>query len=191
MPTIRCFLIETNGMLRRFLRRYVSDSTCPAEGYHNGMMLLDEVPDTLTDPETGVLHAAPDTWPHDDPRWPTICACGYAFQDADVWQLFVDRVYQRADTGETMLLRDAPVGAIWRAPWYEDRMKWVGPDGKSYVCKTPGGEWTIDGPSTNGNGWTRTGEAPNFTVTPSIGKTNADGSWRYHGWLRDGHLVDA
>src|SRR5579885_3222293 len=32
----------------------------------------------------------------DDPRWPTHCACGYAFEDDDEWQVSNKRLYDTA-----------------------------------------------------------------------------------------------
>jgi hypothetical protein len=40
--------------------------------------------------------------------------------------------------------------------------------------------WDIDGPSSNGPGWSRSGEPPAVTVSPSILTP------RYHGFLRNG-----
>jgi hypothetical protein len=68
------------------------------------------------------------------------------------------------------------------------------PDGLTVVVITPDGPWIVDGPSYDGSAhhacpWTRTGDPrqpATLSVTPSI---NFPG--RYHGWLRDGHLVDA
>lgn len=37
--------------------------------------------------------------------------------------------------------------------------------------------------------WTVTGEAPNITVAPSIDDQDERAPW--HGWIRDGQLVDA
>lgn len=50
------------------------------------------------------------------------------------------------------------------------------------VC--PNGEtWQIDRRSSNGNGWTVTGELPRITCAPSIVAGN------YHGFLRDGEFT--
>lgn len=50
------------------------------------------------------------------------------------------------------------------------------------VC--PNGEvWEIDRKSSNGDGWTVTGELPNITCSPSI---VVEG---YHGFLRDGQFT--
>lgn len=52
------------------------------------------------------------------------------------------------------------------------------------VC--PNGEqWEIDRWSSNGTGWTVTGELPNITCSPSIVAGD------YHGWLRNGEFFPA
>lgn len=43
--------------------------------------------------------------------------------------------------------------------------------------------------SASGAYWTVTGEAPNITVTPSINDTDPERPW--HGWIRNGELVQA
>jgi len=104
-------------------------------------------------------------------------------------------IYRRTDTGEEMFLRDAPVGAIYRATWLEDWKEFTGIDGKSYICITPGGEWNIDSRASNctlpndneHKCWCRHGEAPNFTVD-KIGNTCSAGAGsiaigNYHGFL--------
>jgi hypothetical protein len=58
------------------------------------------------------------------------------------------------------------------------------PDGHFVCVMTPGGEWNIDGRSTGGGYWTRTGTPPKLTVRPSILIGRA-----YHGFLTDGKLI--
>lgn len=124
--------------------------------------------------------------PHDDPRWPTRCACGYVFSADDPWQVFQHQIYRRSDTGEEMTVEEAPPGAMWDAWWYEGFGKT--PDGKHLCVKLPNGSsWYIDGPATGGGSWTRSGTPPIVTAKPSIfanqGKPN-----EWHGWLTDGVL---
>ncbi len=92
------------------------------------------------------------------------------------------------DTGELLPLRGAPAGAMWLAPWYSEwgSQFWKERGGGPHlIVKTPGGEWDVDSEASNGPGWQRSGEPPNVTATPSI-LCN-----QYHGWLREGKLVDA
>jgi hypothetical protein len=105
-------------------------------------------------------------------------------------------IYRRTDTGEEMVLRDAPAGAMWWADRYSEAFGSIyhkeRGGGPHLLVKTPGGEWDIDSKSSNGEGWQRTGEPPNVTANPSIGAGKGpDGGWKYHGWLRNGVLVDA
>ena len=132
-----------------------------------------------------------DLWPHDDPRWPTVCdGCDYVFAPTDAWQLFTDHEYQREGGQDRYALRDAPVGAMWVADWYrgfgspEHEKRGGGPH---LIVKTPAGDWDIDAPSRNGSGWTRTGTPPKVTARPSIGIGNP---FVYHAFLTDGILED-
>jgi hypothetical protein len=101
------------------------------------------------------------------------------------------RTYRRVDTGETFLLGQAPVGAMYFADWLVE-LGDVGPDGHCLIVITPWAPWNVDGgfqiPSPGK--WTRTGTPPKVTAHPSIGQgRRPDGSWTYHAWLRDGQLV--
>lgn len=115
-----------------------------------------------------------------------------------------DPIYQRSDTGEETTLHDAPVGAIWENTWYEERAfeQWCGPDGKSFTCRTPAGDWCIDSRASNCDKkddnvhkcWCRHGEAPNLTVN-KVGNTCNAGAGsiaigNYHGFLRNGELTN-
>lgn len=190
-PTIECFLLEPSNEAQESLRRFVfskpGEAPC-SHGYHNAEVNLGQV--AWNDSHHGY---GADNFDHADPRWPTSCPCGYVFQTGDEWQHNVTRLWVRKDTGQKWLLSEAPPGAMWFADWmgrikeYKDKS----PDGHILVVMTPGGEWNIDAKSTNGDGWTRTGVAPKVTANPSIlcGR-KPDGSWAYHGWLRNGKLVE-
>lgn len=192
MPTA-CFMLEPTGRVRWGLRRYSASGTpspCPLDtargadwGYHNATVHLGEEPEQRT--ERGHVSSG-DEPPHDDPRWPTHCRCGYEFAADDHWQRVVDVLYRRADTGEECTLRDAPPGAMWDATW----MPREAADGRSLVVKLPNGmDWWIDGPSSQGGRWTREGEPPHITARPSIwagqGRPN-----EYHGFLTAGVFSD-
>lgn len=195
MPTT-CYMLEPTGQQRRFLRRYSRTSgsgwTCET-GWHEARVFLDEVPDEKK--------PIGDSWPHDDERWPSTCGkCDYAFSEDDQWQLFVESLYKRSDNDELTTIRDAPPGAMWYADWLSiDR--WKGPDGRTLMCKTPGGEWMIDGQASNctlpndaeHRCWVRSGEPPKVTAGKT-GRTCSAGAGSiacgsYHGFLRDGILT--
>lgn len=183
---IQCFMLEPTDeqevSLRRFATKSIVPCTVAGRTYHNAHAAIERGP---FDDDA----ASADDHPHDDPRWPRTCACGYLFEPDDMWQRMVLRLYRRTDTGDLMDLRSPPLGAMWFAPWYEDT--WKGPDGHCLVVVTPAGEWVVDSPSSDGSGWNRTGVPPNVTATPSIGQQDLDtGGWKYHGWLRDGKLVE-
>ncbi|NIR31668.1 MAG: hypothetical protein GWN84_20620 [Gammaproteobacteria bacterium] len=182
---IQCFMLDPTDQqvvhLRRYAGRREPGARCPSSstGYHNAMVEIDRGP--------WADEAIADSHPHDDPRWPKTCACGYVFADTDHWQRFVQRLYRRSDTGGLETLHRPPPGAMWYADWTSMR----GPDGRCLFVQTPAGPWSPDQPSSDGRPWTRTGTPPNVTATPSIGLVNPDGTgWAYHGWLRDGQLVE-
>lgn len=174
-------------------------------GYHNASVPFDEVIDL--DPKGTYGAQDKDAPPSDDARWPRMCACGYAFTEEDNYQLDADRVYRRADTPEEYTLRDAPPGAIWDAFWMAGYPGWSGADGRSLMCKLPNGhEWHIDGLANNCTDkegshrgdhkcWVRHGEVPELTIDKN-GITCSAGagsilSGSYHGFLRNGYLVEA
>jgi hypothetical protein len=197
---IQCFVLEPTDKVRLELRRYNGSEAAgcpdPVWKYHNANVLFtapdgsDSWPLRMSGEHDGCTasyeNEAP---PHDDPRWPTKCdKCDYLFAEKDYWQVFQNRLYRRADTGELYTPRNAPPGAMYdAASWYPPSFG-RGPDGRALiVCLPPGGGddyWFVDGPSSNGNGWTRTGEWPNVTANPSILTRN------YHGFLRAGWLEE-
>lgn len=196
MPDVRCFLIEPTGFERVSHRRVVIDSKCPGRfGYHNALETICEVPaGQFRDIE---VHGPDEEAKHPGP-WPERCPCGFVFSDPAkiVSRIHVEALWRPISGFGSFVLRDAPEGAMWRATWIEPeeaasepdpvkraslvdaRKEWVGPDGRCYVVKLPGGfEWVIDGPAGNSGHWTRTGEPPAFVVKPSIKSPN------YHGFL--------
>lgn len=197
MSRIRCFFLEPvpGGAHKRYLRRYIGKSTCSGPmGFHDAKVEI----------ERGERRPVDTVDPRDelrrDPRWPKACACGYEFQPGDAWQLFTQQLYRRTDTGEEMTLREAPAGAIWDATWYHDSPAYCGPDGRSIVVKTPGGEWLVDSRArncdlptdTDHKCWIRHGEPPDLTVDKN-GKTCGAGAGSiqcgsYHAFLRAGYL---
>lgn len=181
MGQILCFLIEPQPMAEASLRRFTfKEKPCPAhpDWGHNASVDIGLAPFPLSE-FTG---AGRDDIPHDDPRWPTHCECGYAFEPEDQWQHNLNRCFLPQGKAEPMFsLPNAPPGAMWYSDWWPQK----GPDGRALTVRTPGGDWLIDAPARNSNTpWTRTGVPPKVTAHPSILVGE------YHGWLRDGVLVE-
>jgi hypothetical protein len=201
VPNVKCFMIEPTDRARRFLRRftYRSNAPCPVNSWgHEASVRIEDAPlEGLT--ERGSYFGDAGGVQHSDRRWPKKCeACGaYKFKNGDEWQVTQERIYRRQDTGEECTLRDAPTGAMWYADWMSEGMDasltgpgtFKGPDGRCLYVMVPGNHPAcLDGPATNGPGWTRTGTPPDVTASPSIW---ADAPTGWHGWLRDGELIEA
>lgn len=178
---IKCFLLTPTATAEHELRRY-SMGACPSGfGYHNAETFIGVIPFPIDDTNgTGN-----DDHPHDDPRWPAKCACGYEFKPEDSWQNNVHRLHARDDGGPATTWEKAPAGAMW----FADYLPAKGPDGRALVVMLPHGmQWHVDGGSQQGRGWQRSGEPPNVTATPSI--LASQGTAReYHGFLTAGYLV--
>lgn len=178
---IKCFWIEPTSEVRLWLRRYADrpDRKCDLpHGYHDAMRQWQDVGDLVD--ERGCIKALdPEQRPgFDDPRWPERCACGYVFQLDDQWDVFRDRIYSNG-----LPLREQPAGAMYDAYWYPEKRR--GADGKCLIVVLPDGHtWNVDGPASNGPGWTREGVPPLVTARPSIQ------SPKWHGYLTAGELVE-
>lgn len=241
MPT-PCFWLEPTDLCKVGLRRYIGSNKAPCPGpaaYHNALAYLGTVPlrrfpgrEALLAELPGCSHwfsvpgnedaaAVPDfDWPpHDDPRWPQACGCGYEFAPctcgqtpcredppAATYQQWSELLYTvtaampgaAAQVGDLVTTRDAPEGAMWDAFWYP----WKGPDGRSLAVKVPGDhDWLVDSRASNCTRpddrehrcWVRHGEVPNITVDKN-GDTCAAGAGSiqagaYHGFLRGGVLT--
>lgn len=192
MSGVRCFLLEPTDRVQVSLRRY-EGSVCPLpHGYHNAENVIGE--DAVRRTADGGYWGEGEMVDHADARWPTHCGCGYEFKPEDRWQVNHTLLYRRQDTGEQMTLHDAPAGAFWWADWLARNQGSVHHQqrggGPHLMLKCPTGDWDLDAKSANGDGWTRQGEPPNVTAHPSIGIHGKDGGFSYHGWLRNGVLVE-
>jgi len=195
---IRCFWLGPTEEIELSLRRYRGSDRgkCATSGfgYHNVNAIMERTSFAqlaargwpMSDGRP--VHTG-DSVPHSDPRWPRSCSCGYAFADDDEWQCNPDALFRRGDTGELVTLHAAPAGAMWDADWMGEHHK--GPDWIHLCVRTPGGEWSVDGPSyqdgkvQHERGWTRTGTVPDVTANPTI---HIPG--KYHGFLRGGWLEE-
>lgn len=181
-------IAEPTGRWQRNLRRYKPGtdgvSNCTAGTYHNAHVIVGEIP------PTEAAGAAGDNWPHDDPRWPKTCTCGYEFTPEDHWQRSDREVYRLPDGHEFVLSPtfgcEIPPGTMIRAGWYDE---YAGRPGESWLVILPdGGQWITTQRATGGGHWTVTGTPPLITASPSIWH-NAPGGW--HGWVRAGFLENA
>lgn len=186
MGEIRCFWTEPTGQEALELRRYAPGSTCSCEfGRHDASVKVGSAPRSEA-PIGGKGSFASDA------RWPTHCSCGYEFAETDEWQVFRAAIYAASD-GREWPIRELPPGAMYDATWYHGIPNYIGPDGIALIVVLPDPgrsssfAWHVDGQANNNpapQGWTRTGTVPNVTANPSILTP------RYHGWLRDGVLVE-
>lgn len=206
---VRCFMLERTDEFRRSLRRFTfgrgagddGRKVCPARGEwgHDASVDLDIVTIPGIDLEGTIFECE-----RDDPRWPTHCeACGAAFEADDEWQSNTHRLYRSAD-GSLVRPNEAPAGAMWFVPWYDDFYK---PQLEHVlIVKLPlGGEWVIDSQANNctipddrkqerHHCWVISGTLPDITAGKG-GATCAAGAGSiaapgYHGFLRNGFLEE-
>ncbi len=184
----KCFMLRPTKMSKLSLRRYGHGNGCPLNNghYHNAEFPVPDVETFFTkEGYITIEDSLYEKYPKDYPDWPKNCICGYQFVEEDAKQLFQDQIF-KTDTNEEYTLRNAPIGAMWDAWWLKGASRFKQrPDGMCLIVRTPGGDWMVDGPSSNGNGWERTGEVPNITASPSILCQKA-----YHGYLKNGVLTD-
>lgn len=225
MMRIPVFWMEPTGMQRVSLRRYAEIPAggvpCPANpgkySYHDVRAVVGEAPVVFTESDGEKVMEALAPVPHEDPRWPRACSCGFVFAETHSWQVFGEVLYSGAPDRQSHTLRDMPVGALWDAWWLERHPHGPGPDGISLMCETPGGAWHIDGECSNCTRpqrevregrtfltdrthycWVRHGDpkAPSTLHVDKEGNTCAAGAGSiqiggWHGFLHHGHLVVA
>lgn len=199
-------IADLTGMYRRDLRRFTWGSTrgdgtgdrvCPVRmtGSYPQYPLGHDAWSTveyITEAQSERVHG--DNWPHDDEHWPKQCAhCDYLFDDDDQWQRNDNPMYRRPDGFEFALwgsLKDVPAGTMMRLPWADEYMSVRHPQHvESWRVQLPdGGEWVTSQAASGGGFWTVTGIAPMIDVSPSIWHNSPNG---WHGWIRNGELVDA
>lgn len=203
MSPVKVFWLEPTTKRRHELRRYTSESSCSAKPYgmhcHDARVALGIVDDPSGElMGYGPVEADADSWKSDritraDPRWPAKCVCGYAFTDADTWQVNFDHLYEARGgphDGALFDLRDAPPGAMWDASWYRSGNggePWTGPDGISLVVKLPNGnDWTVDQEASN---CTRTQWGPGTYRDAEGVERSAEKLWQgrtHYCWIRHG-----
>lgn len=213
-----CFWLDPAGTAALGLRRYARTGdwhgaawTCEA-GWHQGFAWRGMTAPARVEEDDGHRHhAAAAKVGHGDPAWPAQCArgCGYEFDGDDEWQEWEEPLYRRAGTGQMVILHTgfgappgtqvAGPGAMWDGWWLP--AGWKGADGIGLMvrCPAPGApaershDWIVDGPSTSGGQWTRTGDPRHpetLTVSPSIAAGDPAAAGYYHGFLQAGVLTD-
>lgn len=183
---IRCFLLTPTTRAVRELRRHAPNpgKSHTPHGYHSAEVDAGVVEAHVR--RDGTVPAQDPRRRRNDPPWPVECSCGYRFTRDDPKQVNLHLLFRRGDTGELVTLRDAPPGAMWDAKWIRVQA-WRGPDGRCLMVRCPNGQdWTIDGTSTSGGRWSRTGFPPDITVSPSIAIGHPDDPAFYHGHLTNG-----
>lgn len=180
----KCFMVEESGIFRRSLRRYWKLPPGVHKGhFHDASVVIKE---RCSSPEPSGRSTTGEGW-ESHPRWPTHCACGYAFVGEDWRQMNEHLLYRGAPDGKLYPLRELPPGAIWRCTWMEDLKEnpYCAPDGKVWAVMLPSGmEFLIYGPSSDKppRKWVVTGTLPLINVSPSI---NQEGY--YHGYIGQPH----
>lgn len=210
---IPVFWLEPTDRVRVSLRRYVlSDNNCDKSGfaYHNADVFIEERLAKFTNGR----YLDTQDHPFDDPRWPTLCVCGFQFTEQHEKQVMQDLIYNRVDTGDNYTLRDAPIGAMWDAWWMSVHCR--GLDGLHLICRIPGGsgrhDWHVDSRASNctlpndneHKCWVRHGDPrdPQGVTTgqklhvDKNGKTCSAGAGSiatpgWHGFLHNGHLTES
>ena len=207
---IPCFVIVPNGKQFAYLRRFTfsgnDGATCPSNNNygHDAMVQIEDMDVVLSEDGKHIRSVSARDFGRKD-EYPAKCACGYEFKESDEWQVHTQQQYVREDKAndEKYSIRNPPAGALWRATWLEEVRNWCGEDGHVWCVMTPAGEWNMDSQASNCDKrddkqhhcWCRHGVAPNFTVD-KIGNTCGAGAGSilikdYHGFLRNGELVDA
>lgn len=131
----------------------------------------------------------------------------FLLEDTGKMTEFIDSIsspiYKRIDTGEEISGRNLPVGAMWYVSEENQKYYSPGPDGRTLYVQTPGGSWCIDSRASNCTKpndnehrcWVRHGVPPMITVDKNGNTCSAGagsiGMHNYHGFLRNGELVDA
>ncbi len=191
---IALWIAEPTGRCRVTLRRYERSRTGTTnEHWHDATVVLSDDEPCTPRREDGTRPARRRSLPRDDPRWPQACdGCGARFAPDDEWQ--VNELDWYEGTGGRWCWGvgwwDVPAGAIFRSPWRDQ-------DGlEAWMVALPNGRtWctleraSVPGSLTLGPRWQVTGEPPAITVHPSINDQSPTRPW--HGWIRDGKLVDA
>jgi hypothetical protein len=206
MGVVDCFWVTETPWCEVSLRRYISLDQKLADhpwGYCNEEVVIGRFATRRSDRHSLALIRPAELV--GEKRWPISCSiCGREFgpvgdgvsrmTDGVVNdQVNQEPIYRAAD-GREWPQRSLPPGAMFDSPWRGSFG--TGPDGiaLTVVCPYTGtdarnGMWHVDGPASNSDRpWDRTGDPRvpgQITASPSIKIGDM-----YHGWLRNGQLVE-
>lgn len=185
------FLVHDTGRCRLVMRRFRfsggSGHSC------NAHVVIDEDAKCAPRDEKGYKPNLDRTTPLTDPRWPNVCSeCGLAFDISPDCGAQVNELDWIEGGGHRFVYGVGhwafPAGAVLRSLWRD-----VEGRPPAYQIGLPNGTvWntndraSVSGSNTIGPYWEVSGEAPNFTVTPSI---DDQGSNPWHGFITNGILT--
>jgi hypothetical protein len=191
MTGIPLYIVEPTRTCRLALRRYRHGSS-EGKHFHDAVAIVDENAPVTPRLDTGRKAPDQDRIARNDPRWPAKCPCGEAFGSDDAWQVNEQDWYEGGGQRFAWGIGawDGPAGAVMRSAWRDV-------DGRPpawHICLPNDTWWNTNDRASGGPGtqpgpyWDVTGEAPAFTVSPSI---DDRGSRPWHGWIRAGVLEPA
>lgn len=208
MPPLQTYWTEPSGLVTVSVRIY-EEGACPLPGnagYHDAMQLIHAAEPAENwvdrDPD-GFAHVRSHLVPANEPRWPRLCQCGFAFTAAATRQVWADELYTGSPGGALRALRHLEPGASYNAWWIAKYRPM--PDGMSLVVICPDGHpWSIDERASNctmpddheHRCWCRHGDPRQANITVNkAGKTCGAGGGsiltpRYHGMLTNGVLSE-
>jgi len=189
---VQCFMLEIEEIHQWWVGLLTRDMNqiCPSTGKPHRLDL--EVPEGVSISDLislgdGMALQLPDRLE------PMVCACGLRFtrENSTSHSTESKHRFRNPKTGKVGSCYEvATPGAMWYCPWLVDRdlekLKQLVAEGKNtylspmYVNQwmdkrdplcvmcPDGSHWMPDARSTNGDGWTVIGEAPNITASPSI-----------------------
>jgi hypothetical protein len=196
---VECFMLEQiSKQSRKLIVLTLIQDPCPTTGKEHRLEF--EIPqkvslDSIVEDAEGLSLRT------DDIQIPLACVCGLRFTKANSESTISGSYYEYRNpkTGKINSLPHlvATPGAMWECPWLVEEREEIIREGGSFLSQffvrdwlgkrypicvmcPDGSNWIVDQKSSNGDGWTITGEEPKLTAKPSIQTPG------YHSWLTDG-----
>lgn len=188
MPTT-LFAVEPTGRCRLSLRRFRHTDEGETHLHDRSVVVDEDARSTFSADGVKHLGAVGTRVPHDDPRWPTCCACGEMFAPDDVWQVNEIDWYEGGGQrfGFGVGSWDGVPGAMFRTPWRDVDGR---PEAWTIFLPNRTAWNTNDRASTDegtmGDYWTVSGAPPDLTVSLSI---DDRGARPWHGHITSGQML--